>query len=134
MKAGDSRPRKGGRPPLEPGEARTEQVKIRLTPEELIQLRSAAALTCLPLATYVRQAALGLNPRPPAVPRANLIYVSELSRLGNNFNQLVKLIHQYRAPTGLAGVLERLLDLLTELKASLLGLNEKPAGGDGKER
>jgi hypothetical protein len=60
---------------------RTSRVAVRFTPEELASVRTRARTSHTPLASYVRQAALGHAPRAKQVSEyADLIHV--LNRVG----------------------------------------------------
>lgn len=114
----------GGRPRLLQEHARDTSIRVRMSAVELAQVRAAAADAALPLATYIRLEALKCRIRPIAIPKANLIYVDELNRLGNNLNQLLVLIYTNRAPLGVLSTLKELQRVVEEVKATLLGVGE----------
>jgi len=111
-----------GRPPLEPQVIRRYGVAFRVNAEERARLRTLASASGLSVSTYARRVLLGEPLRFPTVPATNLLYVHQLCRVGNNLNQLVKLLHQNRAPVGIRDVLEELITLLGDVKARLLGI------------
>ncbi|MGH7107042.1 MAG: MobC family plasmid mobilization relaxosome protein [Acetobacteraceae bacterium] len=91
------RPRRGGRPPLSPGEQRRCHLSIALTAAERALLDERAALAGLRPAVYLRQAALA---GAAAVDRrVDLMRLHvELRRIGNNLNQIA-----HAANSALAG-------------------------------
>ena len=72
------------------------------------------------LSAFLRQAGLGQE-RPGRVPRANREIAGQLSRLGNNFNQLVRLAHTGRFPAHLEGLLQRILHEIVSLRREVFG-------------
>jgi len=94
-------------------------VAVRFNPEELHQVAERARAFSLPVGVYARRLLLGKQPRPPRLSRKALALVGELNRMGNNLNQLVKLIHQHRAPAGLLTTLRQCLEVLTEARELL---------------
>ena len=100
------------------------RLTVRVSPREQAEIARRAGEAQVSVGTFLRLAALGATVAPAKVPEANLRSIGELSRVGNNLNQLVKLIHQGRAPLGLRGVVEALLGLLGSIKAILSGERE----------
>lgn len=121
MSRSGKRRSKGGRPPLQAGLVRRYAIKVRLSERELSTVRAQAHRAQLPTATYVRRVILGKAVRPCSVPAVNLKAIAELHREGNNLNQLTKLLHEGRAPLGLATTLDNLLKLNEELRSLLTG-------------
>jgi len=107
-------PRKRGRPRLPEEKRREQAISVRFRPEELEQVAEAARPFSLSVGAYARRLLLGTRPHPPRLPREVLALVGELNRIGNNLNQLVKLIHQHRAPAGLLAAVRQCLAVLTE--------------------
>ncbi|HEX4952695.1 MAG TPA: plasmid mobilization relaxosome protein MobC [Thermoanaerobaculia bacterium] len=95
-------------------------MKVRYTAGEFRVIEERAATTCNDLATYVRKASLGSSVVAPKVPVVNLHAMGDLNRLGNNLNQLVRLIHSGELPPGLEGVLRLLIDAVAKLRTELL--------------
>ncbi|HVT16379.1 MAG TPA: plasmid mobilization relaxosome protein MobC [Thermoanaerobaculia bacterium] len=85
-------------------------------------LDSHAQLAGVGRATLLRRMVLRYRPRRSVAPAVNLAAVGELNAIGNNLNQLVKLLHQGRAPLGLQALLEELLANIRSLRRELLGL------------
>lgn len=77
------------RPRKHSGEARDQQLKLRLTMAEAEHLRAQAERAGLSAAEYARRRILGhvVTPRAPA---ADAALVSELNRIGVNVNQLAR--------------------------------------------
>ena len=92
--------------------ARTAVVPVRLSPEERAHLYALAKLFGLSLSEFIRRAALKRRVGTPAVAEVNRDTYSELCRIGNNLNQMVKVIH-----AGKSFVADP--KLLAELKASV---------------
>ena len=104
-----------------PSGPRTHWLTVRMTAEEYAVLQAKAAGEEITLSDLARLVLLRHRVRRPAIPRVNLAALDQLHRLGNNLNQLVKLLHQGRAPVGLKGVLDRLLALCGEIRSLLAG-------------
>lgn len=113
-----------------PSGPRTHWLTVRMTEEEYRVVRAKADEEEITLSDLARLTLLRYKVRRPLVPRVNLAALDQLHRLGNNLNQLVKLLHQGRAPVGLRGVLDRLLALCEEIRSLLAG--ESPHGGAGR--
>jgi hypothetical protein len=114
-------PRRPGRPPLPPRRRRTRRLFVRLTPDELRDLRLRAAHARLPVATYLRHTALHRRP-PHPVPALTVRTLGELARWGNNLNQLTKLAHLRQLPGDPAAALRTLAGHLRDLRRRLAGL------------
>jgi hypothetical protein len=95
------RPRRGGRPPLGPDRRRRHRLRLHLTASELATLRERAELTALPLACYVREAALGR----PLSSRVNHEAIVQLVRAGNLLNQAVRYAHMTQRPADVEGAI-----------------------------
>lgn len=85
---------RAGRPPA--ADPRLKIYKVRANAEEEAALCAAASAACLPVATYVRQRALGHVKFP--IPRTDLQTAAALAKLGNVLNQAVALAHRGMAP------------------------------------
>jgi hypothetical protein len=77
----------------------------------------------LSVGAYLRTKAFGSKLDPGRIPAANLRFLSELSRLGNNLNQLLVLIYTGRAPLGLLATLRALRREVGQLRAELAGVS-----------
>ena len=121
-----AKPRRG-RPPLDPRNLRDCRLTVRFTEAELEYVTAKAARAHLEPAPFVRLVAIGTTVSPPRVPEINFQAIADMNRLGNNLNQLVKLIHSRRAPSGLAPAIEELLEHFDRIETLLLG--QLPRGG-----
>ena len=74
-------------------ENRTIVITSRFTPSEGVILRERATNSFISMSEYVRRATLE-RPIEQLPSEVNRLTYSELCRIGNNLNQLVKLIHQ----------------------------------------
>lgn len=70
-------------------ERRQHLVKVRLSDEELRYVSTAAELAGLALASFIRQAALGVKMRPRRSQEDDQL-VRQLAALGNNLNQMAR--------------------------------------------
>ena len=95
------RPRLAGRPRLAADRRRRYRVKVSLTEGELSVLRERAEQTSLPLACYVREAALGR----PLSSRVDHKAIVQLSRAGNLLNQAVRYAHMTQRPADVEGAI-----------------------------
>jgi hypothetical protein len=86
--------RRVGRPPTQ--QPRLKIIKVRANVEEEEMLSAAASAACLPIATFLRNRALGTVRFP--VARADLQTAAQLARIGNLFNQAVALAHRGSTP------------------------------------
>ena len=74
-------------------EVRSRVVPIRFTPTEFLRLQEVSSNVQISVSECVRRAAFGRKLPPPPVPSINREAYVELSRIGNNLNQMVKRIH-----------------------------------------
>lgn len=98
---------------------------IRLSRSERAHIERLASGAGLPLATFIRQAALGaVVPARPEIPAVNRKAYLELARVGSNLNQIA---HHLNAGTA-TGVDESIVRRLAAVAKSLAlqVLNEKP--------
>lgn len=104
---------------------RSAVVPIRFSKEERDSLLSQAKSYGVSLSEFVRRAALKrrLPPAPP--PQINRDIYQELSRIGNNLNQVARKIHQ-----GAVAVELELVGTLTELKGVVKEVGMKVLGAD----
>jgi hypothetical protein len=72
------------------------------------------------LSTFLRQAGMAQQ-QPGRIPLANRETLGQLSRLGNNLNQLVRLAHAGRFPAHLEALLQRFYDLVAKWRREQLG-------------
>lgn len=116
------RPRKPGRPRLEPILLRSRRLAIGLNQHERDLLRERARAAGLPLRTFARRALLRGRVHAPRIPPVNLAAILELRRLGVLLNQLTKRVHQGRLAPELRPTLVELARWLERLQADLIGL------------
>ncbi|AVH74475.1 plasmid mobilization protein [Nostoc sp. 'Lobaria pulmonaria (5183) cyanobiont'] len=97
---------------------RTKMLQVRFSPIEYEMIRSKAEDTSMSLAELTRRCIL-LRPIPPPPPRLGRVTVDtylELSRIGNNINQLAKAtntaIKMQLPPPASPELLQDLLELL----------------------
>ena len=94
---------------------------IRLTRAEREDLAARADEAKVPLATYLRRSALGRRPTP--VIEANVSLLHELSRVGNNLNQVARYcnIREGEEPSigEIAKVITDLLDVIKAIGSDL---------------
>jgi hypothetical protein len=112
---------RGGRPPG--GVRRTAALpQVRVTPEEMAEVRRQAEEFGLAVGELIRRALFGRRSHE-AVPAINREAWGRLGPLAANLNQYVKAIHQGRA----AGAP---LELLEQIRAQVLLLRESLLGRD----
>lgn len=75
------------RPQLQRQNKRRHDRKIRFSDEELERIRFSANSSGMPVATFIRNAALGVNINAKPTRISNNV-IRELNGLGNNLNQL----------------------------------------------
>jgi hypothetical protein len=108
--------RKLGRPPLE--KKRDQQLNVSLTQDEYADLYWRARRSGMRMVDYGRWRLLGGNNQPVvpanAAHRGDHLLFTELKRLGNNLNQLVRICHSTRRapPASLETLLERIRDVI----------------------
>jgi hypothetical protein len=110
------------RPRLE--KKRDQQLNVSLTKDEFAEVYWRARKAGKRMVDYARWRLLGGASQPVTPPSAELrldaILFSELRRLGNNLNQLVRICHATRKvpPNGLEGLLARIRDIINRGIAS----------------
>ena len=96
-------------------------VPVRFTDSEYVQIREESGLFHLSLSELIRRHTLRRKMPTPAVSGLQKETYIELSRIGNNLNQVVKLIHErrlYQVP----------IDLLNELVSTVKRIGLQLAG------
>lgn len=97
------------------GQGRREHhVSIRLTLEEFIALREAAALSRQTLSDYSRNAVLRVRPQRPNVLRFEPAAFFQIRMLGVNLNQIARRLNSMDQPTP-----PELAPLLADIHAAL---------------
>lgn len=89
--------KRSGRPIKLEHEKRSEQVKTRFTIAEIDHLRANANRAGLTLADYVRRCSLQMRILEKAGGPTPQV-LSELSRIGNNLNQIARALNTHRQP------------------------------------
>lgn len=98
--------RKGGRPRLLNEERRAFSVRPGFNEAEFNKLEDRAASAGLELPEFIRR--LALHQQFYALPAINKQALTELSRIGNNVNQIARSIRLSQAPIGLQHTLTQL--------------------------
>ncbi|RPG31134.1 MAG: plasmid mobilization relaxosome protein MobC [Muricauda sp. TMED12] len=98
------------------------QVNVRMSVDEYLILSNNAGTLGIGIPDYVRRRATGKSlPRVKVLPENRKLFV-ELSRIGNNINQLVKKTHLgMHDPQGLQKELMELKGVLDAIKSNILG-------------
>ena len=97
------------------------QINIRVTLEEQIHLEQSAKIYGLTLVGYIRRRILNQQLPKHAMPEVNRELLIELSRIGNNINQLTKKANQNNPNLiGLRTELDCLYVVLNQIKQKLL--------------
>lgn len=102
-------------------ENRERIVPVRFTISEYVQIREESGLFHLSLSEFIRRHTLRCKMPTPALSGIQKETYVELSRIGNNLNQVVKLIHErrlYQVP----------IELLNELVATVKQIGLQLAG------
>ncbi|MGE4232031.1 MAG: hypothetical protein AB7F43_01765 [Bacteriovoracia bacterium] len=107
------------------GERKTEVVPIRLTPAERDWLKCVAKNQALSLSEYIRRAALKRRLPPSPAPEINRKTYLELSRIGNNLNQLLRAIHAGEGASLHSSLLYELREALKQLAFEVLGAESR---------
>lgn len=113
-------PGRPGRPRKAPDELRSIRIRIRLSERELAWLKEQAEGR--PLPGWIRQRLLG-EPKSPLhrIPVANRVIAGQFAKIGNNINQLVRLVHTGRFVQRLEPLLHQLYEMLVQFQRELLG-------------
>ena len=111
METGKNR---GGRPPKAIAEKRSAEVKFHVTPEMKERLQNEAKAAGFDLATYCREKILTGKPSR-RVPPEILAAIAELSRQGNNLNQLARIANAQKGMDGIAVRLVMLIEFYEKL-------------------
>lgn len=98
---------------------RAYHLGVRLTQDEEAALLARASELGCSLSELARAALLSVPLDPRRFPPLNRDSVEQLARLGNNLNQLVKLLHEGRAPVGIKSALTDLLAKVETLREEL---------------
>jgi hypothetical protein len=106
----------------------TKILRVRILAEEHASAIQAAADLSLDLSTYLRHL-LSKRRIPPIAPAPTLAMIQQLSRLGNNLNQLTRLAHTGRVSPRLEPLLEQIRGEIEAFRRQLLGFgDDRPPG------
>lgn len=110
--------------------ARSAVVPIRFSEDERKSLFEQAKSFGVSLSEFVRRAALKRRMPPLPPPQLNRDIYQELSRIGNNLNQVTRKINEgaVSVEPGLAATLTELKSVVKEVGLKVLGV-----GGDDSE-
>lgn len=113
-------------PDTKEAEDQTVWVSFRLTQAERAELKDHAHLARISVSELTRCRVLGLPPPKAAVPAVNSRVHADLGRVGNNLNQVTKLVHESgqlgsAQVQPLARVLAELKGLLDRARLELIG-------------
>ena len=92
-------------------QVRTQRVLIDVSAEEKASLRLAAAAHGLPVARFIRQAALGRAMVRAEARTERRDLIGQLGRIGNNLNQLAHWSNQSQSPADSRALAVALADL-----------------------
>ncbi len=97
-------------------------VTVRLSSEELTELKATARATGLTASGYTRAVALGqsIEVKPP-VPAVNAQVYAALGKVGGNLNQIAARLNVGDKPGDIGAALVQLTQLLKATRAQLLG-------------
>ncbi len=111
------------RPVKQPGEQRSEVVRLRLTLAEAEHVRAQASAASQSVSEYLRRRAIGYTVPSPTTVRGDPALLSELNRIGVNVNQLAKSVHLdhkfVRHWEAIAGELRRVMELVARTQHDL---------------
>lgn len=105
---------RGGRPPKTIAEKRSAEIKFHVTPEMKERLQNEAKAAGFDLAIYCREKILTGKPSR-RVPPEILAAIAELSRQGNNLNQLARIANAQKGMDGIAVRLVMLIEFYEKL-------------------
>jgi len=100
---------------------RSSVIPVRFTPEERNALHSSSQKIHVSLSEYIRRAALKRRLPNPPVAEVNLETYQELSRIGNNLNQLVRSIHEGKFAQIDLAIVTNLSGLVKQVGFQVLG-------------
>lgn len=119
----DQAPKKrpsGGRPRKTPVSLRDQWLRARVRPDELHRIEQMARDAGKSLSDYVRDAVLTARIVIKRYRRVEPIVLNELSRIGNNLNQIARICNT----TGESRRAQHIEDYLDELRPVLKRLHE----------
>lgn len=104
---------------------RTKVVPVRLSPEERDRLARLAKEHHVSLSDYIRRLALNRQMPPAAQPEINRETYRELSRIGNNLNQLTRALNSGVLQGVDLGLLQDIRNLVKQVGLQALGASAK---------
>lgn len=115
------------RPTKSEADLRSESIKVWVSKAELKQIHERANL--IPISTFLRSM-IGIEPIKSTIPEINAKAYADLSKLGNNLNQLQ---HRLNSNDGSipSALIERMLPVVIETKG-LLHQVSRQLFGEGK--
>lgn len=110
-----------GRPKKKLSSLKAIQVNVRMTADEYGRLSTNAEIIGLSITEYIRRKSTGQSlPNKKVSPLDRKLFV-ELSRVGNNLNQLTKVSNSgIRDPFGISEQLAEVKTVLQHLKSNIL--------------
>lgn len=109
--------RKGGRPKLLAEERRSFSIRPGFNESEFGRLEARADSAGIDLPEFIRR--LALNQKFYSVPAINRASMVELSRIGNNINQIARVLKSNPNPIGLIQQLSRIEAALEKIGLQL---------------
>ena len=103
---------------------RNAVIPIRVTSEERSLLKEAARAVNVSLSEFIRRLALKKRMPPVGVGKVNRETYSELCRIGNNLNQLVRAVNEGRALGVDLNLLAGLRTCIKEIGFQTLGVQD----------
>ena len=101
-----------------PKQTRKYILKIRVSDDELSQLRERSPVNSRGLSPWIRSLALGQRVKKDRFPPVDPQLISSLSRIGNNLNQLARLANT-QAASGFDLEAQKVLVVLNEMHEQL---------------
>jgi predicted DNA binding CopG/RHH family protein len=102
---------RSGRPKVDERVVKRHNLTVRLSDQDLILLDHKAKQAGLSFSAFLREAGLSRK-MPKPVPEVTLKTFLELGRIGNNLNQMLKLIHEGHFDVEVAEIIVELFDLV----------------------
>ncbi len=111
-------PKKGGRPKLE--NPRSVHLGFRANKDEAQKIHDQAKARGISPGEFCRLAALGKKIPSGTVPEINRQTWAELSRIGNNLNQVARHLNQGSGNSDLAPVLDDVLSQVRKIQLEII--------------
>lgn len=117
---------KSERPKKQPKKLKNNYMALRLDDEQLAKLKAKAEEHNLAPAVLLRNTVLNMSDpikRVHDIPKIDPAFMREFNSIGNNLNQITKIVHT-ELNTRNTPVLHKLLDKLTEINNNLNQIRE----------